>query len=250
MHAQLPARKRGVTGAFPAVVRRICLPRPGSVLPVQSCGHASAVDDHDRFPCFLDVEASGFGPESYPIEIAWSLPDGSITRSLIAPQTVPSWTYWDPQAEQVHGIDRDRLRRNGWKPEVVVQRLRDDLAGRTVYTDAPTFDADWLRRLFSAVAASSVSGAEALPFAVENVDELVLMDLRRPGEAIWQAMVRLDGIKADLNAVREGKHSAGYDVGYLLALWRQAHGESIKMHHGIGPLPMTTATGTFVRVKK
>lgn len=200
------------------------------------------VTDVRPFPCFLDVEASGFGPDSYPIEVAWNLPDGEITRCLISPEDVPTWTHWDAQAEQVHGIERDRLLRNGWSPSYVAGRLAADLGGRVVYTDAPAFDAAWLDRLFSAV-------DRPLPFTIEHSDELLLSVLRTAEGAVWEAILRLDALKDELRDVRSGKHSAGYDVGYLLSLWRHAHGEPIKMHHGIGPLPLTTATGTFLRMK-
>jgi hypothetical protein len=206
------------------------------------------------YPCFLDVEASGFGSESYPIEVAWSLPDGEIVRCLIDVSDVPSWTYWDPAAEAVHGIDRDRLVRNGWSVAYVAERLRADLGGRSVYTDAPTFDQAWLERLFCVAGGEHLAGddppAESqMPFVCEHIDELLLAELRRPDEAIWQTLQRIDAMKQELNAVRDGKHSAGYDVGYLLALWRHAGGAPIKMHHGVGPMPVATSTGTFLRVK-
>lgn len=195
-----------------------------------------------EFPCFLDVEASGFGPQSYPIEVAWSLPDGEIARCLIDISDVPSWTHWDPAAEEVHGIDRDRLHRNGWSVAYVAERLATDLGGRRVFTDAPTFDQAWLERLYAAV-------DRDMPFTCEHVDELLLSQIRRDDEAIWQAILRVDALKAEVGDVRKGKHSAGYDVGWLLSLWRRAGGAPIKMHHGVGPLPPASPTGTFLRFK-
>lgn len=194
------------------------------------------------YPCFLDIEATGFGPESYPIEVAWSLPSGEIQRYLISPETVPGWKEWSPDAERVHGIDRDRLLRNGWPPDYVADRLETDLAGHTVLSDAPDYDSTWLARLFAAV-------GRPMRFTFEHIDEVLIRTLRRTDEAIWQTMVRIDALKRDVAAVSAGKHSAGYDVGYLLALWRLAIGEPVKMNHGIGPLPPVTATGTFQRLK-
>ena len=52
-------------------------------------------------PTILDIEASGFGPGSYPIEVGLVLPDGDAWCSLIRPE--PGWLHWDPSAEQVHG---------------------------------------------------------------------------------------------------------------------------------------------------
>lgn len=194
------------------------------------------------FPCFLDVEATGFGPESYPIEIAWSDESGEIHRCLIDPTPVPAWTAWSAEAERVHGIDRERLTRNGWPPDYVATRLTQDLAGKTVYTDAPDYDARWVGILFAAL-------DKPMPFRFDHIDELLLTLLRKADDAVWQAMVRIDQLKRDVAAVSLGKHSAGYDVGYLLQLWRAANGGAVKMNHGIGPLPETTPTGTFERVK-
>jgi hypothetical protein len=195
-----------------------------------------------EFPCFIDIEASGFGPRSYPIEVAWSDESGEIHRCLIDPTPVPEWDFWSDDAERVHGIDRERLRRNGWPPDYVATRLEEALAGKTVYSDAPDYDALWFGRLFQAV-------RRPVPCRVEHIDELLLAVMRKPEDPVWQAMVRIDKFKREVAAVSSGKHSAGYDVGYLLQLWRRANGGAVKMNHGIGPLPEITATGTFARVK-
>ncbi len=194
------------------------------------------------YPCFLDVEASGFGDKSYPIEIAWSNEAGEIQRYLINPASCADWVSWNADSEKIHGIDRPRLERNGWDPEFVATRLTEDLHGKTVYTDAPDFDDSWVAKLFTAV-------KQPKPFHCEHIDELLLTVLRKPDDAIWQAMLHIERIKNELTEFRSGTHSAGYDVGYLLQLWRKAHGDAVKMNHGIGPLPLTTATGTFMRLK-
>ena len=42
-------------------------------------------DSRRRVPNIIDVEASGFGPHSYPIEVGLALGDGSKFCSLILP---------------------------------------------------------------------------------------------------------------------------------------------------------------------
>lgn len=195
-----------------------------------------------EFPCFLDVEATGFGPESYPIEIAWSDASGAINRCLIDPTLIPAWTAWDAAAERVHGIERERLVRNGWAPDFVAERITEDLGGRTVYTDAPDYDARWLSTLFNALGRQT-------PCRLEHIDELLITRLRHDNQPIWQVVQRIAALKREVAEVSAGKHSAGYDVGYLIQLWRHANGEAVKMNHGVGPLPLTTATGTFARLK-
>lgn len=197
----------------------------------------------DWYPCFIDVEASGFGPDSWPVAVAWCDPTGEIRRYLVNPATVPAWTHWDPAAELVHGIDRERLLRNGRSPQEVAARLAEDFGGALAFSDAPDFDAAWLGRLYHAA-------GRAMPFKVDHADDLLVGAILRSGEALWQAQARLDRIKADLHATTVGRHDAGYDVGFLVALWRRAMGETVRMNHGEGPVPETTATGSFRRVKR
>jgi hypothetical protein len=64
---------------------------------------------------------------------------------------------------------------------------------------------------------------------------------------MYQAQARLEKARDDLRRTASGRHDAGYDVGFLIALWRRALGETVKMNHGVGPVPETTATGSFRR---
>jgi len=97
-------------------------------------------------PCVLDIEASGFGRNSYPIEVGYVLPDGRTRCTLIKPP--PRWTHWDPAAEQVHHIERDTLLRHGRPAAEVAAMMNDDLAGQTVYCDGWAHDYSWLGALF------------------------------------------------------------------------------------------------------
>lgn len=97
-------------------------------------------------PCILDIEASGFGRHSYPIEIGYVLPDGRSRCTLIRPPA--HWTHWDSSAEQVHHISRDTLLRHGRPAGEVARMLNTDLAGRTVYCDGWGHDYPWLAALF------------------------------------------------------------------------------------------------------
>lgn len=99
-------------------------------------------------PIIIDVEASGFGMGSYPIEIGLVLPDGTPHCFLITP--LRSWSSWDPEAQKVHGIERDALVTYGRSVEEVAWRLNQLLRDRTVYSDAWSFDMSWLGKLFDA----------------------------------------------------------------------------------------------------
>lgn len=99
-------------------------------------------------PCIIDVEASGFGGTSYPIEIGVALDDGERFCSLIRPE--PDWTHWSEQAEATHGISRRQLATFG-KPAIeVASRLNALLDGMTLYTDGWVVDKPWLITLFHA----------------------------------------------------------------------------------------------------
>ena len=99
-----------------------------------------------QLPPFLDVEASGFGRGSYPIEVGFIEAGGGLFCSLVRP--APDWQHWDPAAESLHGISRELLQRHGRPVEWVAAELNRRLAGQTVYCDAWAYDYPWIARLF------------------------------------------------------------------------------------------------------
>jgi hypothetical protein len=105
---------------------------------------------HAALPCVIDIEASGFGRGSYPIEVGFVLPDGTAYCTLILPEE--SWTHWDGDAERVHGISRSLLQRHGRSTREVAAELNQRLAGRAVYCDNWAHDYTWLARLFESAA--------------------------------------------------------------------------------------------------
>tara|TARA_Y100000588_G_scaffold311763_1_gene338039 strand:+ start:11903 stop:12436 length:534 start_codon:yes stop_codon:yes gene_type:complete len=97
-------------------------------------------------PIILDIEASGFGSGSYPIEVGVAMPDGALHVWLVKP--LDDWVHWQPSAEQVHGIPREELLREGITPRQVADELNELLAGKTVYSDGWGVDRTWLALLF------------------------------------------------------------------------------------------------------
>ncbi len=97
-------------------------------------------------PNVLDFEASGFGVESYPIEVGVVLGSGQKYCALIKPAS--NWIYWDQQAERVHGLSREILLDRGKPIAVVATELNAFLAEKTVYSDGWVVDKPWLSRLF------------------------------------------------------------------------------------------------------
>lgn len=99
-------------------------------------------------PIIIDIEASGFGKGSYPIEIGFHRPDGMAYCTLIQP--AEDWTHWDASAELVHGIRRELLFEKGRPVRAVCLDLNEKLRGQTIYCDAWAYDYVWLSRLFDA----------------------------------------------------------------------------------------------------
>lgn len=101
-----------------------------------------------HLPAILDIEASGFGRGSYPIEIGFVSAQGGLFCSLIRPE--PDWQHWDDAAEALHGISRDLLECYGRSVVWMAGQLNERLAGQTVYCDGWGQDYPWLDRLYDA----------------------------------------------------------------------------------------------------
>jgi len=141
---------------FSALPSAIASALPSAVTPPS--GAASAL------PCVLDIEASGFGRHSYPIEVGFVLPDGRARCTLVRP--LSHWTHWDLQAEATHHIHRDTLVRHGRPVAEVVAMLNDELAGLVVYCDGWAHDYPWLAALYEEV-------ERAPTFRLESVTSLL-----------------------------------------------------------------------------
>lgn len=135
---------------------------------------AVMTDHKDLFiPAIIDIEASGLGAGSYPIEVGYVLADGSSWCCLIQPDS--SWTRWSDDAEALHGISRQILKQYGQGVREVAERLNRELQGLTLYSDAWGNDQSWLQQLFE--------HAELVPrFRLETIRYL----LDEEQAAIWQ----------------------------------------------------------------
>lgn len=96
----------------------------------------------------LDVEASGLMPGSFPVEVAWLA--GSRGSAVIDPSGHWDESRWDPDAEAMHGLSVQQVRRLGRHPKAVAAALDRALRGRVAFTDSPCHDAAWLDMLHQA----------------------------------------------------------------------------------------------------
>ena len=163
-------------------------------------------------PIFLDIEASSLGSRSYPIEVAWNTPDGTVEAHLISPAAIARWTDWSVQAEQLHGISRQVLHQEGKAPAWVGRRLNQQLAGHVVYSDDPEYDGMWLAELFA------VSYSPGPAFEVRSADELLIRLLCPEGGRVpgWE---RLAALKKSARHAVGRQHRAAWDVQYLVTLY-------------------------------
>ena len=152
----------------------------------------------NSLPAIIDLEASGFGRGSYPIEVGFALEDRAVYSFLIKP--APGWEHWSEEAEQVHGITRELLLREGKSPREIALRMNELLYGKVLYSDAWSFDSSWLARLFDE--------AELVQrFRIETINKLLTpeqMELwHDTKEMLWQQQ---DGVN---------RHRAANDVKIL-----------------------------------
>jgi len=155
-----------------------------------------AADLH-RLPIILDIEASGLGAGSYPIEIGVALPDGESYCSLVRPE--PDWQHWDAGAEATHGIPREVPVSRGRPAAEVAEALNRLLAGKVAYSDGWSNDYSWLSLLFDA--------ARTVPrFRLDNLRALLSED----EAARWHATK--DEVISELRPVR---HRASSDARVL-----------------------------------
>ncbi len=153
-------------------------------------------------PLIIDVEASGFGPSSYPIEIGVVLNDGVKFCTLIQP--AKGWTHWDKEAENMHGISRDILMTHGQPIDQVADHLNRMLKGMTLFSDGWVVDKTWIATLFHAA-------ARDMQFSVSPL-EMILSEQQM---AVWHETK--DRIIAEMNITR---HRASHDAWVIQETFR------------------------------
>jgi hypothetical protein len=128
-------------------------------------------------PAILDIEASGFGLGSYPIEVGFVAPDGQTWCSLVKPE--PDWQHWDPNAAAVHHITREQLLQHGRDVHAIVDVLNERLHGMTVYSDAWAHDYTWLNRIYEAADRSPTFKLDHLRALLTDAEAACWHDVKR-----------------------------------------------------------------------
>lgn len=181
----------------------------------------------NHLPVFLDCEASSLSQISFPIEVGWSAPDGTIESYLVRPEW--NWSDWDFNAEAAHGLSREEITRDGLPADHVARKLNDALRGTVAYSDAPAFDGFWLERLFEA-------STEEMQFRLEHFDTLFPnLDADHIAAKAQIARYQVPG----------RQHRAAVDVRFLIELYNllRAQSRQICPHRN----PTRTAQSPTVR---
>lgn len=103
-------------------------------------------------PVILDIEASGFGVGSYPVEIGYVNADGHAWSAQVQPHA--DWLHWDKEAEKLHQQSRQSLEAHGQTAQEIAAHLNHEFAGQTIYTDGWYQDFVWLHSLYEAAGLS------------------------------------------------------------------------------------------------
>ncbi len=169
---------------------------------------AASPREAPRGVAFIDLEASGLNISSWPVEVGWARGRSEPFSMLVRPDAGWSDEGWDPTAEALHGLSRDRLEAEGLPAAAVAAAVNAALRGCDVYSDAPDWDAFWLYRLFAA--------ARMRPaFSIRSFYEL---------------MAPIDVARAEALAARAAElaprtHRAAADAHHLRTLYRLTCGE-------------------------
>ncbi len=158
----------------------------------------------DFVPSIIDIEASGFGSHSYPIEVGVVLYNGKRYCSLILPHS--SWQHWSVKAEKLHGISRKSLLENGKPITQVCDELNTLLRDHTLYSDAWAHDISWLQRLFE-------YGGKECAFRLSPIEGIA---------SEWQLEVWDEAKKQVLESYGSAqRHRASYDALLIQQTWER-----------------------------
>lgn len=173
-------------------------------------------------PRFLDIEASSLEPGGVPIEVAWSDVAGAVHSLCLDPSAFGTSFHWSGDAENLHGMSEDFLRKTGVSPAEVAKALNASLWGAVVYSDGIQFDQEWLAHLYKAARAAPTF---KLVDAWSLFAARVLAAYEEAGLTIGPRRDTLaydiETYVEDLRSTMLDVHRAGPDVAFLLRVYAE-----------------------------
>ncbi len=188
---------------------------------------------------FLDIEASSLNNGSVPIEIAWVGEDGQATAFLIKPDA--GWDDWSVASQNIHGIGRGDLAREGQDAcRVADFAFRALTAADAVYSDAPAFDQAWLEVLFA------TAGLAHRPIVLRDVAEAygaqclpLLATSAEPADVVANAARIITEADLAEAARHRCRHRAAENAAGLWWTWREV-GRRVMLELGKRDSPRAT----------
>lgn len=114
---------------------------------------------------FIDVEASGLMQGSFPVEAAW-MASGELGEVLISPSGCWDESRWDGDAEAMHGLTLNEVKRRGRHPRIAAAALEKAFRDRLVFSDSPVHDTAWADMIHEA-------GGVPRSYRIETVGRLL-----------------------------------------------------------------------------
>ena len=107
---------------------------------------------------FIDLDASGITPDSYPIEVGVGFPGGEY-QALIQPASY--WENWSCDAQDMQQLTREKLMSEGQLPLLVAQEMNHLFDGKILCSDNSA-DCFWLDVLCEAAGIEPTFSAHPL----------------------------------------------------------------------------------------
>ncbi len=155
-------------------------------------------------PIIIDIEASGFGKGSYPIEIGYVDRQGKAWCTLITPSD--EWKHWNDVAEELHHIKREALFAHGKSIDYVANHLNSVFLNQTIYSDGWLQDYTWLSRLYEKANVSP-------HFKLEDLRTI----LTPHQAAIWHRTKQ-----SIIDELKISRHRASADAKVLQLTWQKS----------------------------
>jgi hypothetical protein len=163
---------------------------------------------------FIDFEASGLMPGSFPVEAGWAIARRGRRKPLASGMLIrhDPWMQrvdlWDPLAVDIHHIDRRALMMLGKHASVVAQAMADALKDfPVVFSDNGEWDGRWCRMLFDAAGVP-------MPFQVKDW-RVVFNDGPDTDEVEFERL----HAKGELFKIAPRTHRAKDDAFSMAMLW-------------------------------
>lgn len=128
-------------------------------------------------PIIFDIEASGFGVGSYPVEIGYVDVNGHAWSAQVQPHA--DWLHWDKEAEKLHQQSRHSLETHGQTAREIALHLNHTFSGKTVYTDGWYQDFVWLHSLYEAAGLSPHFKLEDLGLTLTTEQKAIWHDTKQ-----------------------------------------------------------------------